>query len=398
MQKKIKVLFLSVGFVPEVTPSDKKFVLDIINNLSKKLDIVIWSLNDKPSTKNKIIRINKKFRYNYYSDNRILHKNTGKLYKPHKDHSMIRSGLEINLSLIWYLYTNIRYIIKTHKPDLIHLTDSFGPAASILKKLFKNLPVTVNKPTMRLNGSFFYNLWVKKSLKVSDSIFTYTEPASKKISRLGIDNKKIKILPWGINTKYKKPKNKNVSLIRKRYNCYKSEPLIVILPRSNGKKLLDYVKFIEQISYFVNAKFIFAIRPTRYLKEFSKFNSKKVKVVSGPKDFYNLLSAADLAICEYDNNKSTSLLPLACMEAMLRNTPILTNNVPGINELVLDKFNGLIFKDKKDLKKILINIKANRIKILKNNSKKIIENKFNINLICETYYKHWNHIINSYEI
>jgi hypothetical protein len=393
MKKKFKVFFLSVGFVPEITPSDKKFVFDIVNDLSDKLDIIIWTLNDKPTTKGKVILTNNNSTYRYYNNNRVLHNDLGNSYKPHPNHSIIRNGLEINLSLLWYLFTNIRKLIKLHKPDIIHLTDSFGPAAIILKSLFKDIRVTINKPTIRLNGSLAYNMWVKAGLKNSDGIFTYTSAALKTIEKLGIKKKNIQLLPWGINHKFKKPTNKELNLIRRRYGCKNSELLIVVLPRVNGDELIKYINFITKISISIKAKFVFAIRPTRYLKKFSKLNTKKVIIESGPKDFFNLLSASNLAIGENDTIKSSSLLPLAWMDAMLRETPIFTNKVPGIEELVTHKFNGMIFKDKKDLKKILTNIDTDKIKYLKKNTKKKIINRFNINSICKSYYKYWESIL-----
>ena len=197
MKKKFKVFFLSVGFVPEITPSDKKFVFDIVNDLSNKLDIIIWTLNDKPTTKGKVVLTNNNSTYRYYNNNRVFHNDLGNSYKPHPNHSIIRNGLEINLSLLWYLFTNIRKLINLHKPDIIHLTDSFGPAAIILKSLFKDIRVTINKPTIRLNGSLAYNMWVKAGLKNSDGIFTYTSAALKTIEKLGIKKKKYTIITMG---------------------------------------------------------------------------------------------------------------------------------------------------------------------------------------------------------
>ena len=395
-KRKLKILFISAGFVPEITPSDKKFVLDVVTNLSSKLDITIWSLNDKPLDKNHIVLTDNNSVYTYYNKNRIFHKHLGRSYKPHPNHSMIRDGLEINISLLWYLLTNIRSIIKSHKPDLIHLTDSFGPAVSIIKRLFKDIPVTINKPTARLNGSFAYNTWVKTGLKNSDGIFTYTGAAVKTIEKLGVKKKNIKLLPWGINQKFKKPTNKEINLIRRRYGCKNSELLIVVLPRVSDDELIKYINFIKKISISIKAQFVFPIRPTRYLKKFSILNSKKVTIESGPKDFFNLLSAADLAVSQSDdtgNIKSTSFLPLAWMDAMLRETPVLTNKISGVDELIKNDFNGMVFKDKLSLKKLLLSLNQNKLNNLKKNSQKTIQNRFNISLICESYYSYWKSIL-----
>ena len=108
------------------------------------------------------------------------------------------------------------------------------------------------------------------------------------------------------------------------------------------------------------------------------------------------MSAADLAVSQSDdisNIKSTSFLPLAWMDAMLRETPVLTNKISGVDELIKNDFNGMVFKDKLSLKKLLLSLNQNKLNNLKKNSQKTIQNRFNISLICESYYSYWKSIL-----
>ena len=106
---KKKIFIISVGYVPTPTPTDKKFVLDIVQNLSNEFDITVWSLNDMDDCNNgKTIYCEKNTSYMFYNKNRIFHQSLGSKYKPHPLHSYIRNGLEINLSLLWYLMTHLR--------------------------------------------------------------------------------------------------------------------------------------------------------------------------------------------------------------------------------------------------------------------------------------------------
>ena len=49
---KKKIFVISIGYVTIPTPSDKKFVLDIVQNLSSEFDITVWSLNDMNDSHN----------------------------------------------------------------------------------------------------------------------------------------------------------------------------------------------------------------------------------------------------------------------------------------------------------------------------------------------------------
>ncbi len=397
MNKKIKVLFISIGYVPEVTPSDKKFVLDIVHDLSDKLDITVWSLNDKkPINKGMIIYCGKNTSYRYYSKNRIFHKHLGLKYKPHPLHSSIRNGLEINASLLWYLVTHIRSIVRVNNPDIIHLSDSIGPVTSVIKKIFNNIPVTITKPTVRLNKGLIYDLWVRLSLKSADGIFTFTKCASNRLKGMGVTENKVFVLPWGVFPKVKNLSNEEIYLIKKRYSCKNNEPLVVLIPRAIGKELYEYINDIKRISVLVPAKFVFAIRPTRYLESFSDIGNENVVVESGPSDFYNLLSVADIAIASNTSNVgmgSSSLLPLAWMESMLRETPIFTNSAPGIEELVINGCNGIIYKNEEDLSAQLLKFIGKDIEHMKKNAKESICEKFNIKVISRKYSNYWSVIL-----
>ena len=391
---KKKIFVISVGYVPIPTPSDKKFVLDIVQNLSSEFDITVWSLNDMDDCNNeKTIYCGKNNSYKFYNKNRIFHQSLGLKYKPHPLHSNIRNGLEINLSLLWYLMTHLRTKINECNPDIIHLTDSIGPITSLIKIFYKDIPITITKPTVRISKNPIYNLWLRLSLKKADCVFTFTNACLKQLEKIGIQKGKINVLPWGV-----KVSNNNLSpdkklLIRKRYNCNKDELLIVVIPRVNESDILKYFDRIKSISVKAHAKFVFAIRPTRYIDSFSKIENDKVFIESGPKDFYDLLSAADISIAHTEEKKNTiitSLLPLTWMESMLRETPVFTNEAPGVRDLIIDNYTGVIYKTDDDLvSKLLESDVKKNIKNMKINARNLILDKFNLDKISSLYSNIW---------
>ena len=386
-----------MGYVPTPTPTDKKFVLDIVQNLSNEFDITVWSLNDMDDCNNgKTIYCEKNTSYMFYNKNRIFHQSLGSKYKPHPLHSYIRNGLEINLSLLWYLMTHLRNKINECNPDIIHLTDSIGPIASLIKIFYKNIPITITKPTVRISKNLIYNLWVRLSLKKADCVFTFTDASLKQLEKIGIQKKKINLLPWGILVSTNNLSVDKELLIRKRYNCNKDELLIVVIPReADETNVYKYIERIKNISVKAHAKFVFAIKPTIYFDSFSKIVNDKVFIESGPKDFYDLLSAADISISHTREKKdiiSSTLLPLTWMESMLRETPVFTNEAPGVEDLIIDNYTGVIYKTDDDLvSKLLDSDVKKNIKNMKINARNLILDKFNLDKISSLYSSNWKH-------
>ena len=398
---KKKIFIISIGYAPISTPSDKKFVLDIVQNLSSEFDITVWTLNDMDAHDDeKTIYFGKNNSYKFYNKNRIFHQSLGSKYKPHPLHSNIRNGLEINLSLLWYLMTHLRKKINECNPDIIHFTDSIGPIVSLIKIFFKDIPITITKATVRISKNPIYNLWVRLSLKKADYVFTYTKICLKQLEKIGIQKEKINLLPWGVQVSNNNLSLDKKSLIRKRYNCNTDELLVVVIPRFKSyNKHVRYFDRIISISANVHAKFVFAIKPTRYFDSYSRIENDKIFVECGPKDFYDLLSAADIAIGHNDvqeKNKitSTSLLPLTWMESMLRETPVYTNEVPGIRDLIIDNYTGVIYKTDDDLLTNLLksNVKKN-IENMKINAKNLILDKFNLDKISGLYSDVWKNFL-----
>ena len=147
------------------------------------------------------------------------------------------------------------------------------------------------------------------------------------------------------------------------------------------------------MSVKVRAKFVIAIRPTIYADSFSKIENDQVFIESGPKDFYDLLSAADISITHKDGKKNTiitSLLPLTWMESMLRETPVFTNEAPGVRDLIIDNYTGVIYKTDDDLvSKLLESDVKKNIKSMKINARNLILDKFNLDKISSLYSNIW---------
>ena len=218
----------------------------------------------------------------------------------------------------------------------------------------------------------------------------------KTIRKNWYSKKKISLLPWGVQVSNNKLSVDKELLIRKRYNCNKDDLLIVVIPREdNETDMHKYIDRIKSMSVKTHAKFVFAIRPTRYVDSFAKTRNDKVFIDCGPKDFYDLLSAADISIVHTSEQKniiSSTLLPLTWMESMLRETPVFTNEALGIRDLIIDNYTGVIYKTDDDLvSKLLDSDVKKNIKNMKINARNLILDKFNLDKISSLYSSNWKH-------
>jgi len=389
---------LSVGFVPFSTPSDKSFVYELSKSLSKNNSISIWSLNDHKAVEDNIY-FGKNI-CNYKSHNRLLHRQSHNIstYKPHKNHSNLRNTLEINISIFWHSLFSIRRHINKFKPDVIHCTDNIGISLFFLRKFFPKIPITICKPTISVESSYFYRLYQKISFKCPSKVVTFTKCASEKIKYIAKDKNISYILPWGIDiTKVKPISPLIVEKIRDRYALDDKSKLIVIANRFADKDLIRFTDFLANLK-LKHIKFIVAVRPTRYDEIFKKRNCNNVLFEEGPKDFYDLLYAADIVLSPI-SEKNTSLLPLTWIESMIRGTPVITNFHPGVDEFIINETNGFVYESLDDLEVFLRELGTkNNLKKIGEESKKTILHYHDIDSISEKYLLLWKKLIKNIRV
>lgn len=397
MTEKLRITMMSIGYVLQHTPSDKVFVNNLITNMADCLDVSVWSLNDAtPATGTFKVGQRRVF---YRNTNRIFHKPIFEdfpgQYRPHPRHSNVRNALEIGASLAWQFITNIRDFLFQSRPNVIHLTDSFGPAALILKLVSPNTPITMTKPTIRVGVSnkwTCYKVYVKLSLIAADQVITFTNAAANEIEKLGIPRDRINVIPWGAEGRSVEPLNDDVLNVRKKYGCEGKKILAVLTDRFISEAQHS---FFDKCAELSNIEFVWAIRPTRYSKKLQDFSRKNVLVENGPTNYLALLEAADLLISipEDESAASTSLLPLAWIEAMNRGTPVMTVDQPGVCDLIVDGVTGILTDNSDQILDRLAGMKdSHALGRMQWNCKDLVDREFNIDSISKRYGEIWQRL------
>ena len=75
---------------------------------------------------------------------------------------------------------------------------------------------------------------------------------------------------------------------------------------------------------------------------------------------------------------------------MLRETPVFTNEAPGVSDIIIDNYTGVIYKTDDDLvSKLLESDVKKNIKNMKINARNLILDKFNLDKTSGLYSNIW---------
>ena len=221
--------------------------------------------------------------------------------------------------------------------------------------------------------------------KYTDILITINQEDYKKAKTFHA--KKLEYIP-GIGIDIEKIKNTIVDKKKKREELGLRENSIVFISVGELSKRKNHIIPIRALSQIRDNKNIFylivGIGPLEnYLKEECKKLGieNQVKFLGFRKDVYELYKISD--ICIFPSLQEG--LPVALMEAICCNLPVVCSNIRGNNDLIINGKNGFLIENKTEeySKKLDFLIKnKNFYKNLKKDNEKIVK-KININNIKE---------------
>ena len=224
--------------------------------------------------------------------------------------------------------------------------------------------------------------------KFSYHCFFHNEDDLKLFSKI---NKKVSIVPGsGIDlNKFEIVKNnnfdnKNFLFVGRLINEKGLNELIqaskMLISRNIDLSLTIIGDYDEQNPNSINSDLFYEINNSKFIKYFG--------FTENIKKFYQ--DADCVILPSYREGMPKSLL-----EASLSGLPILGSDVPGINNLIKNNFNGMIFNilDYKSLADTMIkfiNLSIENKKLLGINGRKIIEENYSVDIVIKNYLKKIN--------
>jgi len=319
-----------------------------------------------------------------------VHVHRFKWLEPKKFKALVHfKGIKDNIRLLTYfisLFLFLIQIIRKYDIDIIHAHSTIptGLIGVLVSRLIKK-PVFITAHGMDVNNFMEHTLFkrlITYSLSNSDKVIAVSKDLKGKMTSLGINPDKIKVLRNGVDTGRFKPTKDN--FIHRTYD------------------LPDDTLLILFVGYMDTFKGIFELE-----EAFSRMKDKNVALImvgEGPKkaDLEKKVLGHDLkeqvvltgAVPREDIDKyyksadifvlpsHSEGIPLVILEAMASGLPVIATNVGGLSEVVDDGENGFLIhpKDVENLAtKLERLIDDPRVRErLASNSVKIMENEFSI--------------------
>lgn len=196
-------------------------------------------------------------------------------------------------------------------------------------------------------------------------------------------HKKFKLIVNGIEDMY--TKNNDINKIDD-INKYKLVTVGTVSNRKNQLLLLKALNVaIPQLKYKIKITIVGDGPLLKTLIDYSFSNNldQFVEFVGNQKNVTTFLSNADIFILS--SNKEG--LPISLLEALSFKLPIISSNISGARECVLNNKNGILFKpnDKEALAKIFCSLENYNWHEFGKISRKLFESKFQFNKMQESY-------------
>ncbi|MHA1147594.1 MAG: glycosyltransferase family 4 protein [Promethearchaeota archaeon] len=296
----------------------------------------------------------------------------------------------------WPMPTNLEFLKYTRKilreNDVIHIWVPFYPInlfVIIIKLLFfkkKKLILAMDtfpgysfKLSSKLDPIFkiFYKTVGKIIFSTANYINIYAKSLETYAIKASVPKKKIVVTPTGIDL----IQNKSDKNIRKELSIGAEKKIILYVGLINKRKGVD---LIIKTAYKLrdNKDIVFILVGDGVLREKAERVVKKLKIHDN-----FIFTGTQLDVYNYYNQSDVFLLPSrgeglagVLMEAMVYRLPIITSNIAGTQDLVINGYNGFLCKteDYKEYALRIIELLNNEDlrEKFKDNSLRIIKEKF----------------------
>jgi glycosyltransferase involved in cell wall biosynthesis len=245
------------------------------------------------------------------------------------------------------------------------------------------------KSMLRFN--FVLRSYEKKLMRRSDALIAVSKYTVNELTDLyGINKNKVHVIYNGVDTERFKPRSNRVE-IRREFGLDPKEKVVLFVGRLYHRKGLETLlrSIPPVLREFINVKFVISGTGFKQKEENLRMLSKELGIEDNvtflgyvPDEKLPLLySASDIFVLPaiYEN------FPFAILEAQATGLPVISTNVGGIPEFLVDNENGFVIEPRDPTKltqKVLTLLQDPKLaKEMGENGRKLIEENFDWRLI-----------------
>lgn len=249
-------------------------------------------------------------------------------------------------------FRELKNFIKKNRIDIIHChllkSQIFGYFIKLL--FFRKAKIIFHEHgEVFINQSFIFKAFMKNVQKcVNKFIATSEATKNELIHKCNIENSKIKVVYNYVKTEdFERRINSNIiDDLKQNYNFSENDKIIGFAGRLSKEKgcihLINAIPFIKTL----NIKVLIAGKGDEESILKNKIDELNIRdkvvflgYISDMKSFYHLL---DLFVIPSEHES----FGLTAIEAQLSGIPVIASDIPGLNEVVIDKKTGFLFENK----------------------------------------------------
>jgi len=278
---------------------------------------------------------------------------------------------EIDLKSDYEAYRKMINIIKEFKPDIVHTHASKAGTIGRLAAAQMQVPAVIHTFHGHVFHSYFgkiktvmYKNIERNLARKSSTIIAISEKQKTELCLVHriCKPEKIKVIPLGFDlSRFNENMDQKREQFRKRYNIKDDEIAIGIIgrivPVKNHRLFLEAAKIVLAKTQFKLRFFIIGdgedrLRVEGFAQKFAiPFVDATITDETQPLTFTSWIKEIDVACAGLDIIALTSLnegTPVSLIEAQAANKPIVTTNVGGIENVVIEGVTGFLCHSKHD--------------------------------------------------
>lgn len=254
-------------------------------------------------------------------------------------------------------YKKIKEIIKEYKPDIVHTHAAKAGALGRKAAFACKVPVVIHTFHGHVFHSYFgrvktmiFKFIERRLAKKSDGIIAISEIQKKELSEIHkiCPASKINVIPLGFDLeKFHINRAENRKVTREKFKIEENEVAITIVgrlaPIKNHALFLDVIEQVLQktskkIRVFIVGDGEEKQKIKNRVKELNSKANNKIEMTSWIKNIGEFNAGMDI-LCLTSDNEGT---PVSLIEAQAGNLPVITTDVGGVRDVVLNGETGWI--------------------------------------------------------
>jgi glycosyltransferase involved in cell wall biosynthesis len=264
---------------------------------------------------------------------------------------------EPNFSSDRAAYKKIKQIIQEFKPDIVHTHASKAGALGRRAAVSCKVPVIIHTFHGHVFHSYFGNIktllfkYIERRLaRKTDGIVAISDIQKKELyfeHKICLDSK-IEVIPLGFDLeKFQVNKVENRAYTRDQFKLKDDEIAVAIIgrlaPVKNHFLFLDVCEMVlkttsKKVRFFIVGDGEERREIEKRVNQINLVNGNKIVFTSWIKDIGKFNAGMDV-ICLTSKNEGT---PVSLIEAQAGNIPVVTTDVGGVRDIVLDNETGFI--------------------------------------------------------